>query len=346
MSKSTTVAIQDQLVSLGKNMGLRAEKEYSFKRQIAYNPRYDVIWFLDVSSLHINELKGMELVDNKWLPLATFEVEGSTTSSKNQVGNVGNIMISPCHYHFMIVINKEAGSEKDTYRRGVKIVRTMQELFGEKNIVFLDASMLPVNIHGKTKILAKEKKQKQRTKGSGGETISLPVAEHIVQLLEKTNLTYNFDFVSPYFKMRFQQMKSSIKDQQFTYDPITFMRKNITSVSQYYYCPKVDISAGFLLSGGFVDFLKVIASNLKDDMNLYPLLRHIIDEKINEFYYPLLGIEIETGNSKHAIGGLMNAGRLHQIGWLVGIETMQHSVETYQHFLGLRNTHYIPINLL
>lgn len=345
MSKITTVAIQDQLVSLGKNMGLRAEKEYSFKRKTAYNPRYDVVWFLDVSSLNINNLKGIELIDNNWLPLATFEIEGSTTSSKNQVGNVGNIMISPCQYHFMIVANKEAGSENDTYRRGVKIVRTMQELLGEKNIIFLDASMLPAKIEEDTYILV-QKQQKQRLKGSGGETISLPIAERVVQLIEETNLAYEYDFVSPYFKMRFQQIKSNIKGQQFTYDPITFMRKNITSVSQYYYCPKVDISAGFLLAGGVISFLKAIANNLKDDVNLYPLLLHIIDKKINELYYPLLGVEIETGDSKHAIGGLMNAGRLHQVGWLVGTDTMQGSVETYQHFLGLRNTHYIPINLL
>lgn len=127
------------------------------------------------------------------------------------------------------------------------------------------------------------------------------------------------------------------------HDPTTFLRKNITAASQYYYCPKVDISAGFLLAGGFMDFLTAIANNLKEDLALSPLLLHISRQKINELYYPLLGIEIESGNSKHAIGGLMNAGKLHQIGWLVGTNEMKGIVETYQHYLGLRNTYYIPI---
>lgn len=345
MSKLSTLTIQDQLVNIGEKMGLKAVKEYSFPRKMPYNPRYDVVWFLNVEHLNIGFLTGIELVDDKWLPLATFEVEGSTTSSKNQVGNVGNLMISPCQYHFMIVANKEAGSENDTYRRGIKIVRTMEELLGDKNILFLDSSMIPNKVPQETHILV-NKENKQRIKGSGGETISLPIAEKVVQLIEETNLIYHFDYVSPYFKMKFNQIKPLLKGQQFTNDPETFLRKNITTVSQYYYCSKVDISAGFLIVGGFIDFLKSIAKNLKQDADLYPMLKHISGEKINELYYPLLGIEIESGDSKHAIGGLVNAGRLHQIGWLIGLDTMQGSVETYQHYLGLRNTYYIPINSL
>ena len=65
-------------------------------------------------------------MQKQWLPFAIFEIEGSTTSSKNQVGNVGNLLISPSYYHFMVVDNVGAGKENDTYRRGMKIVRTMQ----------------------------------------------------------------------------------------------------------------------------------------------------------------------------------------------------------------------------
>lgn len=345
MGKASTLAIQNQLVALGEQIGLRAIKEYSFPRKAAYNPRYDVVWFLNVKDLKINHVTGVELIEDQWLPLATFEVEGSTTSSKNQVGNVGNIMISPCQYHFMIVANQEAGKENDTYRRGVKIVRTMQQLMGEKNILFLDASMLPKQLENPT-IISTNHEKNERSKGSGGETTSLPIAKKVIERIEKTNLMYEFDFTSPDFKMRFNQVKSQLKGKKYTHDPVTNKREDIRSTSNYYYCSKIDISAGFTLTGGFIEFLKTIAKNFKKDVELYPLLLHIHHEKINELYYPLLGIEIETGDSKHAIGGLINAGRLHQVGWLVGTDSMQGSVETYHYYLGLRNTHYIPINSL
>ena len=346
MSKLSTLSIQERLVELGESIGLRAEKEYSFPRTNGYNPRYDVIWFIDVESLHIANLKGVELIDKKWLHFASFEVEGSTTSSKNQVGNVGNLFISPCQYHFMIVANREAGKENDTYRRGVKIVRTMQELMGNKNIIFLDASMLPEQIPNHTNLLTKPE-PKIRVKGSGGETISLPIVEKVIKVLSQTNLTVHLDYASDYFKINFQNKRLNLISNDFTYDPLSFERKKIKGVSHYYYCPKVDISTGFFVSGGFLDFLKHIGQNLREDKQLYPLLEYVSDgNRVQEIYYPLLGIEIETDESKHAIGGLVNAGRLHQIGWLVGTDSMVNSVETYQYYLGLRNTHYISINQL
>ena len=142
MSKATTVQIQDTLVSIGEQLGFRAEKVFGFELQTPYAPRYDVVWLLDVSSLKINHLPGIRLVQKKWLPFASFEIEGSTTSSKNQVGNVGNLLISPSYYHFMVVDNAGAGKENDTYRRGMKIVRTTQELLGTQQLFLLDASML------------------------------------------------------------------------------------------------------------------------------------------------------------------------------------------------------------
>ena len=345
MSKISTLNIQKNLVTLGQSLGFKAEMEYSFIRQHAYNPRYDVVWFLNVESLKIAHLKGIDLVEGKWLPLATFEIEGSTTSSKNQVGNVGNLFISPSQFHFIVVANKEAAKENDTYRRGVKIVRTMQELMGNKRIMFLDATMLPQEPMSETFIISNFNST-LRKKGSGGETISLPIADKLSNLLASTYLEIHYDSVSEYFKQQFATKKLELKNKQFTVDPETFERKNITSVSHYYYCPKVDISAGFQLAGGFIEFLKVISKNLKEDVELYPLLQAIQSPKVHELYYPLLGIEIETGDSKHAIGGLVNAGRLHQIGWLIGTNTIAGAVETYQHYLGLKNTYYIPFSTL
>lgn len=345
MSKLSTINIQTKLVKLGESLGFKAEMEYSFQRLHAYNPRYDVVWFLDVQSLNIAHLIGIELLDNRWLPIASFEIEGSTTSSKNQVGNIGNLLISSSQFHFIVVANKEAGKENDTYRRGVKIVRTIQELLGNKNIIFLDETMLPEAISTETSIVTNPQKI-ERKKGAGGETISIPIAEKISTLLATTNLAISYDVVSEYFKEQFAAKKLDLTNQQFTVDPTTFERKSITAVSQYYYCPKIDISAGFQLSGGFIEFLKAITINLREDVQIYPFLQAIQSSKVQEIYYPLLGVEIETGDSKHAIGGLVNAGRLHQVGWLVGIDTMLGAFETYQQYFGLKNTYFIPISTL
>lgn len=340
MSKVSTLTIQDQLVEVGEQLGFRAMKEYSFARQYDYNPRYDVVWLLDVGHLHIGQLQGVELIDEQWLPFATFEIEGSTTSSKNQVGNVGNLYISPCQFHFIIVANREAAKENDTYRRGVKIVRTMQELLGYRQLLFLDATMIPNGIAQQT-VAVSDGQQMMRAKGSGGETTSLAIAEVVLEKLARTKLSVSFDRVPDYFSMQFQARKGSLVPNTFLKDPVSEERKPITSLSQYYYCPKIDMSAGFYLTGGFVIFLRKLAFHLGEDAALYPLLHMMATKRVMELYYPLLGIEIESGNSKHAIGGLVNAGRLHQVGWIVGPETMRGAVDLYQHHLGMRNTYFI-----
>lgn len=84
-----------------------------------------------------------------------------------------------------------------------------------------------------------------------------------------------------------------------------------------------------------------VAERLQSDVVYFPLLAYLPEKEIHKIYYPLLGVEIETGQSKHAIGGLMNASRFHQFGGIVGNEELLHTVETYQYYLGLRNTTFI-----
>ena len=341
MSKATTVRIQDTIVLIGEKLGFRAEKEFSFELQTPYAPRYDVVWLLDVSALKINHLPGIRLVQNKWLPFASFEIEGSTTSSKNQVGNVGNLLIAPSYYHFMVVDNAGAGKENDTYRRGMKIVRTMQELLGTQQLFFLDASMLHELPNFTKTMIATDSDIVERIKGSGGETVSLPIAKKILNQLASTNLTVGFDVIPDYFKIQFATTKTKLLSTKYTYSPITFEQKKITSDTHYYYKPKIDVSAGFSVSGGFVEFLHVVAERLHSDVVHFALLAYLKEKRIQEIYYPLLGVEIESGHSKHAIGGLMNASRFHQFGWIVRDEELLRAVETYQYYFGLRNTSFI-----
>lgn len=341
MSKATTVRIQDTLVSIGKQLGFRAEKEFSFDLQMSYTPRYDVVWLLDVSDLRINYLPGIRLVQKRWLPFSIFEIEGSTTSSKNQVGNIGNLLIAPSYFHFLVVDNEEAAKENDTYRRGMKIVRTMQELLGTQRLFFLDASMIQELPKFKKIMISTEPDIVKRVKGSGGETVSLPIANKILSQLACTNLTVRLDVVPDYFRIHFFTTKMKLLSTEYTYSPTTFEQKKIKTDTDYYYKPKIDVSAGFSVSGGFIDFLHIIAERLHSDVVHFPLLAFLLEKQIHEFYYPLLGVEIESGHSKHAIGGLMNASRFHQFGWIVGNEELLHAVETFQYYLGLRNTTFI-----
>ncbi|GAB6552967.1 hypothetical protein bcgnr5378_06230 [Bacillus cereus] len=336
MAKDSTKSIQENIRKIGEDLGFYSEKEFQFSNS-GYSPQYDVVWFLDVADLNIQDLRGIQLYGGRYLPFAAFEIEGSTPSSKYQIGNIGNLLSSPCQYRFMIVDNSNATTEKDTYRRGVKILRTMRENIGDHQIIFIDASMLenlkelkPTRIHSMNKNIKREK-------GSGGESKSKPINKLVLCELSNTNLSISEDKVPDYFKMLFSIEKQRFISSTYTVEPLEFEQKPIKTDTSYYYKPKIDISAGFTITDGFIDFLKQLSIYLKSDIVHYPLLHFIKTKKVNELYYPLLGIEIETANSKHAIGSLLNASRYHQFGWFVGTSEMKHVFDAYQYQLGLRN---------
>lgn len=358
MVKQSTKVIQDQLVRLGEELGFRSQKEYTFVSIMnSYAPRYDVVWMLNVESLNLNSLEHLQLIDEKYLPFAAFELEGSTTSSKNQVGNVGNLQLSPCYYNFMVVNNTEAAKENDTYRRGMKIVRTLQRINGERQLYFLDSSMLKkLPIFLKTSIVPGESREviPSRLKGSGGEVQSIIVAEKLVPQLLQTNLDITFDRKPDYFKwiyhidQKFQQIKVPAKSkyllkQKFTKSPTPLLQEEVKSAKDYYYIPKIDIAAGFNIEGGFVQFLHFLAQRMGSDAIHFPFLQYLLDKQEETIYFPLLGIEIEISESKHALGGLINLANFQYVGWLVSPKAMNSYVETYKHHLGMQNVHHIEV---
>lgn len=358
MVKQSTKAVQEQLVQLGAELGFYSLQEYTFKSIInAYAPRYDVVWMLDVEVLKIDSLEHLQLIDGKYLPFAAFELEGSTTSSKNQVGNVGNLQLSPCYYNFMVVNNAQAAKENDTYRRGMKIVRSLQRLNGERQLFFLDSSMLKkIPAFTKTTILQLRggKDNLPRLKGSGGEKKSILVAEKLLPKLSLTNLEIDYDRKPDYFKwiyhidQKYQQIKVPVKSkylfkQSFTKSPSPFIKCEVKSASDYYYIPKIDVAAGFTIKEGFVQFLHFLAQQMGEDVIHFPFLQYLLDTKEQTIYFPLLGIEIEISESKHALGGLINLANFQYVGWLVSPETMKPYVETYKHHLGMQNVHHIEV---
>ncbi|WP_244965150.1 hypothetical protein [Planococcus koreensis] len=358
MVKQTTKAVQDQLFQLGKDLGFYSLKEYTFKSIInAYAPRYDVVWMLNVQTLNLNSLDHLQLIEGKYLPFAAFELEGSTTSSKNQVGNVGNLQLSPCYYNFMVVNNASAAKENDTYRRGMKIVRSLQRVNGERQLFFLDSSMLKkLPIFTKTTIvpLINRENRLPRKKGSGGEKQSILVAAKLMPKLLLTDLDIAYDRKPDYFKwiyhidQKFQQIKVPVKSkyllkQSFTKSPVPLLKGEVKSASDYYYIPEIDVAAGFSIEGGYVQFLHFLAQRIGADVIHFPFLQYLLDIQEETIYFPLLGIEIEISESKHALGGLINLANFQYVGWLVSPGTMKPYVETYKHHLGMQNVHHIEV---
>ncbi len=358
MAKVSTKAIQNQLVHLGEELGFRAVKEYSFVSIInTYSPRYDVVWLLNVEVLRINSLKHIKLIDGKYLPFAAFEVEGSTTSSKNQLGNIGNLQLSPCYFNFMVVNNAAAAKENDTYRRGMKIVRSMQRVNGERQLFFLDSStlkMLPTFTKTAIVHLSDGEIHGIRLKGSGGEKQSIPVAKKLLLELSETKLQVAYDRSPDYFKwiyhidQKYQQIKVPVKSkyllkQRFTKSPAPLVQGEVKSAKDYYYIPKIDIAGGFSIEGGFIHFLRFLAQRIGADAIHFPLLQYLLDKEEETLYFPLLGIEIEINESKHALGGMMNLANFQYVGWLVSPKTMKPYLETYKHYLGMQNVHHIEV---
>lgn len=73
------------------------------------------------------------------------------------------------------------------------------------------------------------KKLDKRSKGSGGETTSLPITKKVVERIEKINPMYMFDFASPAFKMRFNQVELQLKENKYPYDFVTNELEDIKS---------------------------------------------------------------------------------------------------------------------
>jgi hypothetical protein len=303
MAKNETQVIQKYIYDLGKELGFHAEIEYSFGLfdNCKYEPRYDVVWFLDLTNFNcscLSEIFGNWNTFLKKHPIAVFEIEGLTTSSKNQIGNFANIMISPALYSFIIVNNNTAANENDTYRRGLKIYRTFKDAFGNRNVIFLDWSQVKrINLD---KLKSKDKEISipdtsfQERSGLGGEKQSKDIFNEVIKLFSKTGLCIKQNYTPAYFEfMRefYDQYKSICVGTQFNEhllgrifinDPVTKEIKPNKKFGDFYYLPKIDISLNFNLPFSFNLFLGKLVDNSGYDYVNYPLLAYI---KNNPFEY-------------------------------------------------------------
>lgn len=372
MSKKSTLDIQKHIQKLGVELGFVSEIECTLPTiRGQYTPRYDVVWFLNVSNFinpaaiddlfrcsdpYLEYVKGL-------VPIAGFEIEGSTTTSKNQIGNLSNLAMFPGMFRFVVVDNAGASNENDTYRRGLKICRTFQASFGHMNIVFLDSFHIE-NLSGykpSPPIFQKEGSGSARNVGSGGETKSIPIAKRAIEILQKSNLIVKHDYRPDIFRWMFavnEDMQKCIdrrnlsneEKRRFGFSTAKCPKSDddmpIRNHTDYYYVPKLDIAAGFELPASFVDFLNDLASNLGDDMWNYPILYNIKQRSERTIFHPLVAVEVETSVSKHLNGGLMNMAFYSTTGLLVSERGGGNHLEMLRDNFGMKNLFFRDIESL
>ena len=147
MPKKPTLEIQEALHKFGEKLGFVSVCEEKLPSRAAYDyyaPTYDVVWYLELEKHGFNLNKIEKFFQNdpvlfnriKKLPFAGFEIEGASTSSKNQVGNFANLHGGDFLFGFEVVNNKEANGEADTYRRGLKIKNYFSNTAENRNMFF------------------------------------------------------------------------------------------------------------------------------------------------------------------------------------------------------------------
>ena len=365
MPKEKTKNIQSFLVEIGNKLGFESLREYSFskKRKVdSYDPIYDVVWFLNLSEFNVDILKKYipttsYYIDLKKIPLATFEIEGSTTTSKNQVGNFVNLLLNPSLFKFVIVNNSGAKEEYDTYRRGIKIQRTFSNFMGEKNIIFCDWSQLKnnnlsLNLSHEDKKITFSKLNINNRSAVGGEKGSIDVFNRIITDFSCVGMEIKQNYTPEtlywqYEKVKlYQSIDANVKfdfllKKKYVYDPVTKQIKTLKNIKQYFYLPKVDLALGFFLPNSFNIFLKFIAVNMREEVVNFPLLLYILKSKKNKLFFPYLGVEIESNVNKHLNGGLLNCSLFFYLGLIISPARGKSHISTYKNLCGLNNVfHY------
>ena len=372
MPKHTTLQIQDKLVKLGKTLGFDAQMEVALPvhkgtmAEKSYRPIYDVVWFYPSSTLTSELLSNLSTLidqplDRAHLPFALFEIEGSTTSSKNQVGNFINLYHTTAPLKCMITNNGEAGSENDTYRRGHKIVRSLAKQFGMRNLLFFDAEQLEATLdqgYSVTQFVTEGSGLSEK-KGHGGEKAK--TRAFLRSLLQPFvgKMIIGEDDRLPESSLRllgcdlYKESILGIEDQALKKKEtvlgasLGLMAKkypsseNLESTrSRPLYIPKLDGELGFYLREGVIHWLQKLKLKLGYERGQYPLLHGLPTDPETQLFLSLVGIEIEESDSKHALGGLANLKMNSQVGLVIAPSNVEPKLRFMMESLGTSNIYF------
>ena len=377
MPKKTTISIQQQLCELGRTLGFDPQIEAQISTsqskestRTTYRPIYDVVWFYpktlisDERLAKLSKLIKAPLTRDR-IPFAVFEVEGSTTSSKNQIGNFVNLYHSSAPFKCMITINGEAKRENDTYRRGHKIARSMTQTFGMRNLLFFDAHQLleSLQIELETTEFDVQPSHFADKRGHGGErastrrllhTVLHPFIEEfvIVQDGSLPKKTDRFIGVDLYRESLLSQRADLEQIENQTIESALGLKARKcpefpeleSTKSRPIYVPKIDAELGFYLRGGLIKWLLNLKSILAPEHAMYPLLAGL-KEGSSELFLSLLGVEVEAQDNKHALGGLANLKMSSQLGLVMAPQSTQSKLIFLQESLGHSGIYFRSIEI-
>jgi len=131
--------------------------------------------------------------------------------------------------------------------------------------------------------------------------------------------------------------------QSYRDNPYISDYKVAKKVSDSFYIPKLDVVLGFNSPNGFNSWLRVISDTVGDDSVHFPILYGIKKKFINQIFIPLISIEIETSNSKHANGGIYNMSKNSFIGVILADEEVKRHLEFFRKELGVKNVTYYEL---
>ena len=372
MAKNETTEIQNRIQKLGESFGFISEIEKRIHGRDNYTPIYDAVWYLDLEKQYnlagIGELFkcAPEIFKRiKRLPFAGFEIEGSNTTSKNQLGNFANLYSGNFLYNFVIVNNNGAKGETDTYRRGVKLKRYFSENAGDKNVFFFDRHHLeqsmPENNLSMCNALSYNSDNLKERGTYGGETdASISIYEKIRPLLNNSGLTIEQNYQPWIYDVKSKIIKEASEGidpnfgsfyigNSFYKDPLDTTIARAKTKAESLYIPKLDICMGFNAPKSFTAWLASLADVIGyNEVAHFPILYALQNRKrcknakdmgklIQDLFVPLIGIEIEAGLNKHSNGGIFNLAKNVYAGVIVTDKSAPSHVDFYKKELGIKN---------
>lgn len=121
--------LQDELVELGRCLGLHAEREVSLEGGVEqYRPRLDALWSLPLSKAQHDAIKKLgarvPLVEGR-VPVAAWEIEGVDASTKGMQADLANARVAGAWLAGLIV-------HDDLGKRALSLRHAQSLLFGTR----------------------------------------------------------------------------------------------------------------------------------------------------------------------------------------------------------------------
>lgn len=363
LPKNQTLFIQEAIYELGRKLGfISATEHISLPSSECYAPKYDVVWYFDTEKyFNIDALKPLfsnnpVMLDRiRKLPFAGFEIEGSTTSSKNQLSNFANLYCGDYLFNFVIVNNDAAVKENDTYRRGLKLHRYFTSMCGYRNTFFADWTHISRSIENlktnKDDIFPSTSEIRTTKRSTyGGEVASVEMYEKIVPYISNSGMEIRQNYAPDKAQWEFMlnqhvynNLESSSEIADFYLLQKTFVSPDFKQVRKSskpvdsYYIPKLDVVSGFNSPRSFIKWMKALASELNNDVVNFPMLFAILNGTVQNLFLPIISIEIESSINKHMNGGILNMAKNSFCGILVTKSDAKPHLEFFKNKLNCNN---------